>query len=102
MCAEQGSATGTVLIENERVRTTEWCVPARGDNTGWHRHEYDYVVIPMQDGALDITGSDGAVSRSALQAGVPYFRAAGVEHDVASANDFPFRFIEVELLEPPK
>jgi hypothetical protein len=28
---------------------------------------------------------------------VPYFRSAGVEHDVINANGFEFAFIEVEL-----
>lgn len=101
MCDEegQGSATATVLIDNDRTRVTEWRFAGRGDNTGWHRHAYDYIVIPMQDGALDILGPDGNTTRSELRKGVPYFRQAGVEHDVLSGNDAPFAFVEVELLE---
>ena len=37
-------ATPTVFIDNERVRVTEWRF-APGAATGWHRHEYDYVVV---------------------------------------------------------
>jgi mannose-6-phosphate isomerase-like protein (cupin superfamily) len=33
-----------------------------------------------------------------LEAGVSYARAAGVAHNVINANDFEFRFIEVELI----
>jgi mannose-6-phosphate isomerase-like protein (cupin superfamily) len=32
-----------------------------------------------------------------LVAGEPYFRPAGVEHDVRNPNAFEFAFIEIEL-----
>jgi hypothetical protein len=37
-----------------------------------------------------------------LTAGRPYYREAGVEHDVINANPFDFAFVEVELKEPPQ
>jgi len=89
-------AVPTVLIDNERVRVTEWRF-APGAATGWHRHAMDYVVVPMVDGALELVGADGARSRAELRHGAPYFRKAGVEHDVINANDFEFAFVEVEL-----
>jgi quercetin dioxygenase-like cupin family protein len=46
-------AVATVLTENERTRVTEWRF-APGAATGWHRHEYDYVVVPMLDGRLKL------------------------------------------------
>ena len=96
-----GTAIPTTLIDNDRVRVTEWRFPKRGDNTGWHRHGYDYVVVPQFDGALDIAGPDGTTTRNEMKTGQPYFRKAGVEHDVISANEFECSFIEIELLEPP-
>ncbi|MEM9781399.1 MAG: cupin domain-containing protein [Pseudomonadota bacterium] len=104
MCAEPyagatvGTATGTVLIENARTRVTEWRFAGRGANTGWHRHDYDYVVVPLFDGALEIDLPDGTTVEAPMQNGVPYFRELGVEHDVRSANDFECAFIEVEFL----
>jgi quercetin dioxygenase-like cupin family protein len=89
-------ATPEVLIDNERVRVTEWRF-APGAATGWHRHEMDYVVVPMTDGALELVGHGGERTRAELRAGVPYFRGAGVEHDVVNANAFAFAFIEIEL-----
>lgn len=102
MCEEarQGTARPTTLIDNSRTRVTEWQFDNYGDNTGWHRHEHDYIVIPMQDGALDIVGPDGTVARSELRKGIPYFREAGVEHDVLNGNAHTFAFVEVELIEP--
>ena len=34
---------------------------------------------------------------SELRVGAPYFREAGVEHDVVNANDHDFTFIEIEV-----
>lgn len=96
--AKAGSAKPTVLIENERTRVTEWRFPDRGDNTGWHRHAYDYVVVPLFDGILQIADQEGRRTPAELKSGVPYFRAAGVEHDVINGNDFECAFVEVEFL----
>lgn len=100
MCTSSGTAIGTLQVENERVRVTEWRFPKRGDNTGWHRHEYDYVVIPLFDGCLEIGLPGGETVVVELKNGVPYYRDLGVEHDVRSGNDFECAFVEVELLEP--
>ena len=100
MCSEQGSAIGTVMIENARVRVTEWRFKARGDDTGWHRHGFDYVVVPQFDGALEIDLENGETVIAEMQSGVPYFRDLGVKHNVKSANDFECAFVEIELLEP--
>ena len=88
-------ATGTKQLETDRVVVTEWSFPP-GGHTGWHRHEMDYVVVPVTTGDLTIETSDG-LARAPLTVGVSYTREAGVEHDVINDNDFPFRFIEVEL-----
>ena len=39
-------AKPTVQVENERVIVTEWRFPP-GSHTGWHRHNHDYVVVPI-------------------------------------------------------
>lgn len=89
-------AKPTVFIDNPRTRVTEWRF-APGAATGWHRHEYDYVVVPMLDGKLEIVTGEGESTIAELAAGVPYFRQVGVEHDVKNANDYEFAFIEVEF-----
>lgn len=98
MCSgTPGTAIPTVFIDNERTRVTEWRFKP-GDNTGWHRHEYDYVVVPLFDGVLEIRSDTGETVRAELKHGVPYFRQVGVEHDVINANDFECAFIEIEFL----
>ncbi len=98
VAAEPGSAKATVFIDNERTRVTEWRFAKRGDNTGWHRHAYDYVVVPLFDGILEIETGGGERTRAELKNGQPYFRQAGVEHDVINGNDFECAFVEIEFL----
>ena len=92
-------ATPVVLIDNERVRVTRWHF-APGAATGWHRHEYDYVIVPLTDGRLELVEPDGR-RFTELRVGEPYFRETGVEHDVVNANDHEFTFIETELKRGP-
>ncbi len=88
-------AVSTPLIENDRVIVTEWRF-APGAETGWHSHGYDYVVVPQSDGRLLLETKEG--NRYAeLGVGQPYFRKAGLEHNVVNANEHEFVFIEVEL-----
>ncbi len=89
------AAIATVQADNERVRVTEWRFQP-GQATGWHRHAWDYVVIPQTDGVLRLETADGAQSAQ-LTAGQSYYRTAGVEHDVINAGDQELVFIEVEM-----
>ena len=88
-------AVATVRIDNDRVRVTEWRFAA-GAHTGHHRHEYAYVVVPLTTGALAIRTEEGETQAN-LTAGAPYYREAGVEHDVVNPNAGEFVFVEIEL-----
>jgi beta-alanine degradation protein BauB len=93
--SERPAAVPTVQIDNARLRVTEWRF-APGAATGWHRHEHDYCVVPLTTGKLRAEGKHGAQDAE-LVTGRPYFREAGVEHDVVNINPFEFVFLEVEL-----
>ena len=93
--ADRPLATPTVQIDDERVRVTEWRFPP-GDHTGWHRHAWPYVVVPMTGGTLVLDTPTGAATAH-LAAGVAYAREAGVEQDVVNANDREFVFVEVGI-----
>ena len=88
-------AVSNVQIDNERVKVTQWRF-APGAETGYHRHDLDYVVVPVTSGTLLLETPEGE-RRSPLEAGVSYTRMAGVEHNVINDNDHPFVFIEIEL-----
>ncbi len=95
MQIERAQAQPTVQIDNERVVVTEWRF-APGAQTGWHRHGYDYVVVPMRDGKLQLETPEGQ-RISELKTGQSYSRSAGVEHNVINANEYEFVFVEIEL-----
>ena len=89
------SAVPTVQVDNDRVRVTEWRF-APGAETGWHRHELDYVVVPLTTGRLRLdTGTSEAIAELVL--GQSYFRTAPVEHNVINANAYELAFIEIEM-----
>lgn len=89
------AAVPAVQVDNARVRVTEWRF-APGAATGWHRHELDYVIVPLATGRLRIRTREGE-TEAELVAGQSYFRAAGAEHDVVNASGQAFAFVEVEL-----
>jgi mannose-6-phosphate isomerase-like protein (cupin superfamily) len=93
--AEPAAAAATQQVDDERVRVTEWRLPT-GAHTGWHRHEYDYVVVPVTDGELRVVDAEGE-QRAALKLGQAYARRAGVEHDVFNAGPEELAFVEVEI-----
>ncbi len=95
MSTTRPAAVATLQIDNDRVIVTEWRFAA-GAETGWHRHAYDYIVIPGMDGKLLLESAEGE-QLAELQAGQSYFRKAGVEHNVVNANEFEFSFVEIEL-----
>jgi len=88
-------ASSSVQIDNERVSVTEWRF-APGAETGWHRHQHDYVVVPLITGKLLLKAKEGD-SVSELTAGKSHTRKAGVEHNVINASAGEFVFIEIEL-----
>ena len=89
-------AKSNLMIDNSKTRVTMWSFEI-DDETGQHIHEYDYVIVPMLDGALKIVDNDGSISISNLKKGECYFREKGVNHNVINNNKFPYSFIEVEI-----
>ena len=95
MAIERPKAVPTVQLKNDRVIVTEWRFAA-GAETGWHRHGYDYVVVPQTTGKLLLETNEGDIEAD-LTTGVAYYRSEGVEHNVVNAGDAPMSFVEVEL-----
>lgn len=89
-------ATSHPQVHNDRVIVTEWRF-APGAETGAHVHAHDYVVVPLTSGTLRLEEPSG-VREVRLEAGASYARLAGVAHNVINANDYEFRFVEVELI----
>jgi beta-alanine degradation protein BauB len=83
-------------IDNGRARVTRHRL-APGSHTGFHRHEFDYVVVPITAGRMRILEQDEERFFE-LSPGVAYFRSAGVEHDVFNGGDKELIFVEIELM----
>ncbi|MFF1453761.1 cupin domain-containing protein [Streptomyces sp. NPDC058274] len=90
------TARASVQHEDEQIRVTRWDFEP-GTRTGPHRHEHDYVVVPVTDGRISAVAPDGSATESDLRAGRSYARSAGAEHDVVNAGDGPLAFVEIEL-----
>ena len=88
-----GQAMATVQIETERFRVIRYDLEP-GDRIPWHRHEYDYVAVPLTDGAVEIRTAEGS-SAQRMTAGTPYARSAGAEHELVNGSE-PYSFVEVE------
>ena len=92
-----GQARHEVNADTDRVRVTTWTFSAAGDSIGQHRHEFDYVVVPVTGGQFAVVELDGSVREMEQFAGKPYMGTAGIEHDVISASDHVSVFVEIEL-----
>jgi quercetin dioxygenase-like cupin family protein len=88
-------ATPHPQVDNERVIVTEWRFQP-GAETGHHVHAHDYVVVPLTTGKLRLVEPEGT-REVELQAGMSYPRPKGVAHNVINANDYEFRFVEIEI-----
>lgn len=82
-------------IDTPRTRVTRYRL-APGASTGAHRHEHDYVIVPVTSGRLRVV-ANGKEIFADLSSGVSYARPAGVEHEVFNAGSGEIVFVEVEL-----
>jgi beta-alanine degradation protein BauB len=87
---------GTAIAADEKMSQEKPLRPSRSA-TGYHRHNHDYVVVPVRDGELKIIGPKGEVSFVQIQLGKSRFRNAGVEHNVINNGSSEMVFIEIEL-----
>jgi beta-alanine degradation protein BauB len=90
-------ARATVSVDDERLRVTTWTFEAAGAATGQHRHEFDYVVVPITGGVFRVIDLDGSDREMNQIAGSPYLGAADTAHDVVNATAQEVVFVEIEL-----
>ena len=93
---ERKKASANIQIDNERIRVTEYSFN-RNEETGFHIHQWDYVVIPQTKGKLLLIDDNGIESTATLVKGEPYYRKAGVSHNVINMGKEKLVFIELEI-----
>jgi beta-alanine degradation protein BauB len=86
----------TKSADDDRVRVTTLSFED-GDETGDHRHEYDYLVVPVTGGTFTVIERDGSTRDLVQEAGAPYLGKAGTEHNVVNASGRAATFVEIEL-----
>ncbi len=90
------TARSHTTADDDRVRVTTLTF-ADGDETGDHRHEHDYIVVPVTGGTFVVTDRDGATRELVQAAGTPYLGRAGTEHNVVNRSGGTAVFVEIEL-----
>ena len=93
MCSKCSS---TLLVEDEKVRVTRFDF-GPDQETGWHIHEYDYVITAITDCFMRLQHLDGTETESEVAAGNAYIRDAGVHHNVINISGKKMSFIEIEF-----
>ena len=89
-------AKANVQIDNERIRVTEYSFNDN-EETGFHVHQWDYVVVPQTNGKLLLIDENGVETTATLVQGQPYYREAGVSHNVINNGNEKLVFIELEI-----
>ena len=72
-------------------------VAGRGGVTVLHDDGLRSSLEPLAVAVAAGTRVDAGETLAEMKQGVPYFRKAGVEHDVVNANEGEYAFIEIEL-----
>lgn len=93
--ADRPMATYTTLHEDNKTRITHW-VMKPGEQTGWHSHEYDYVVVQLSGGRLHLDYADGSSRDVDYAPGGTLTGSAPVEHNAISVGDEAIVSIEIE------
>lgn len=89
---------GEVQLENEYFRVTQWTIEP-GGVIPMHRHDYEYVVVPLVTDTMHVTNADGSEIVAELVTGQSYTRSAGSEHQVENrTSDRAIVFVETERL----
>ena len=94
-------AVSKIQVDNDTVRVTKYLFQP-GEETGMHKHLYDYIVTPITNGRLLLIDKNGNESNYNLIASQSYFRKAGVEHNVINYSKHDLIFIETELINQNK
>jgi quercetin dioxygenase-like cupin family protein len=90
------SAQSTTNADDDRVRVTTWTFQD-GEETGPHRHDYDYLVVPVTGGTFEVVDRSGAAREMTQQAAGAYMGREGTEHNVINRSGRVAIFVEVEF-----
>ncbi len=93
--ADRPMATFKTLHEDEKTRITHWIMKP-GEQTGWHSHDFDYVVVQLSGGRLHLDYADGTEREVDYAPGGTLTGTAPVEHNAISVGDEAIESLEIE------
>ena len=93
---QRKKANANIQIDNQKIRVTEYSFNEE-EETGFHTHKWDYVVVPQTNGELLLIDDNGIETTATLVKGQPYYREAGVSHNVVNNCKEKLVFIEIEI-----
>jgi mannose-6-phosphate isomerase-like protein (cupin superfamily) len=90
-----------VLIDNETTRITFHHIDP-GKQSGWHRHEDNYVGYHFGDSQVhvDLGNGEAGAMRSETGKATFYDVGDGFEHNVTVLGDSPLIALEIEYKKP--
>ena len=68
-----------------------------GDNTGWHKHEFNYCAVYLTDAKLFHTRRDGSELDTEHKAHEFKAHPVGTEHNVRNVGTSTVRLLEIEF-----
>ena len=93
--AERPMATGNMVFEDDKTRITHWTMNP-GEQTGWHSHDFDYVVVQLSGGRLHLDFADGSEREIDYAPGNTLTGSAPIEHNATSVGEETIISIEIE------
>lgn len=93
--AERPIATSEPLFEDDKTRITQWTMRP-GEQTGWHSHDFDYVVVQLSGGRLHLDYADGTEREVDYAPGGTLSGSAPIEHNAISVGEEAIVSIEIE------
>ena len=93
--ADRPIAAYETLHEDDKTCITLFTIKP-GEQTGWHRHDFDYVAVQQSNGRLHLDYADGSVRDIDYSPGVALAVSAPVEHNAINVGDVDIVALEIE------
>lgn len=88
-------AAYVTVFEDDKTRITQWTMKP-GEQTGWHSHDFDFVVVQQSGGRLHLDYADGSQREIDYAPGNILTGSAPVEHNAISVGDETIHSMEIE------
>lgn len=92
---DRTASPSELVHEDERSRIIKYTIRP-GEQTGWHTHELDYVVIYLTPGELTSHFADGSKKVFTYEPGKSGSYKAPVEHNAVNTGDTDVVGYEIE------